>query len=107
MKLEVLQCITYCQLELDAHDSTLAEAAAAELYHDTGMRDTFDISKADPSCKPDNTSAGPFAPLVAVYRRPDKLASHLRSAGSLLIDYRTQSNVTRNGLLERAYAIEK
>ena len=102
-----LEGVTYYHLELDAHDAVLAEGAAAESYRDTGLRDTFDVSTADPCCKPADTSVEPFAPLVAMYRRRDKLASHLRSAGSLLIHYRTQFEITRDGLLERAYAIEE
>ena len=102
-----LEDVTYYHLELDAHDAVLAEGAAAESYRDTGLRDTFDISTADPCCKPADTSVEPFAPLVAMHRRRDKLASNLRSAGSLLIDYRTQFEITRDGLLERAYAIEE
>ena len=102
-----LESVAYYHLELESHDAVLAEGAAAETYRDTGLRGTFEASETQPGYNPAIKATEPFAPLIAMHRRRDTLASHLRSAGSVLIDYRTQFEITRDSLLERAYAIEE
>ena len=102
-----LDAVNYYHLELDCHDAVWAEGAAAETYRDTGTRSAFDSSEEQDEFRPSRTITKPFAPLVALHGRRNIIASHLRSAGSLLIDRRSQFEVTRDRIFERAVAIEE
>ncbi|MEM6500109.1 MAG: Hint domain-containing protein, partial [Pseudomonadota bacterium] len=99
--------ISYYHLELDAHDAVVAEGLAAETYRDTGQRSSFDQTQAHQGFKLTEEIAAPFAPLVALHRRRDTIASHLRSAGSILFDQRGQFEMTRDRLFDRAVEIEE
>ncbi len=99
--------ISYYHLELDAHDAVLAEGLAAETYRDTGQRASFERTEAHQGFSPSDETTEPFAPLVALHRRRDAILSHLRSAGSILLDQRGQFEMTRDRLFDRAIEIEE
>lgn len=99
--------VNYYHLELDEHDAILAEGLAAETYRETGQRSSFEESEVEHGFIPSEESVAPFAPLVALHRRRDAILSHLRSAGSILLDQRGQFELTRDRLFERAIEIEE
>lgn len=100
-----LTAVDYYHLELDVHDAVLAEGAPAETFRDTGTRWTFDSAVSQTGFEPTSNSAQPFAPLVEIHGRRAYIATHLRSAASLIVDLRGQFELTRDRVSERGLAI--
>lgn len=98
--------LDYYHLELDAHDVVYAEGMAAETFRDTGSRELFENAAETLGTQTSNVVTMPFAPVLGYYNRRSEVASHLRSAVSPWYDRRTQLEVIRDRLNERAYEIE-